>query len=170
MDWFVVHTKPKQEERADANLRMWGIETLMPKLRELRPARRSGVVRYWVTPLFPGYLFARFDATHLFDKVKLTRGVHSIVGFGEHATPVDESIIRSVRSRIGEDGFVYMADPRPGDKVEIIGGPLNSFSGVFERSLGARDRVLILLTTLGLGARVQVHRAFVRRIESAQLP
>lgn len=29
--WYVVHTNPKQEDRAYSNLRCWGVETLHPK-------------------------------------------------------------------------------------------------------------------------------------------
>ena len=33
--WYAVYTKPKEEERAESNLRAWGVKTLMPKFKEL---------------------------------------------------------------------------------------------------------------------------------------
>jgi transcriptional antiterminator RfaH len=157
--WYAVQTKPKQESRADANLRRWGLETLAPWLRE---PRRGASDAYSIVPLFPGYIFSRFDASILLAKVRLTRGVRGVIGFGEYATPVDDAIVEIVRSRLGADGFVRVAEPKPGDPVTIVDGPLRSLEGVFYSDLGGRDRVLILLTTLNAQVRVQVAKAFVR--------
>ena len=105
--WYVVYTKSKQEERAESNLRAWGVETVLPRLCERRGAR------VLTAPLFPRYLFARFDAGRLLAKVRHTRGVHDVVAFGEQATPVDDSLVAVVRARIAADGFVRIADLRP---------------------------------------------------------
>jgi transcriptional antiterminator RfaH len=165
----VVHAKPKQERRADENLRAWGLDTLAPRLRELRSARAAGAPVVSVTALFPGYLFARFDpATHL-AKVRLTRGVHSVVGFGECATPVEDSLIAVICGRIQPDGYVHPGEPRPGDRVEIIAGPLRSLQGVFEHRLNGPERVAILLTSIEAAARVQVPRSFIRPLRSLPL-
>jgi hypothetical protein len=40
LHWYAVQTKPKQETRAEANLHRWGLETLLPRLREVRDAVR----------------------------------------------------------------------------------------------------------------------------------
>jgi transcription antitermination factor NusG len=165
--WYVVRAKARQECRADANLRGWGIETFMPRIREPRSARMSVEKPYGVTLLFPGYLFACFDAASLYSRVRFTRGVHSVVGFGECATPVEEAVMALVRSQIHDDGFVHLEEPRVGDIVQITNGPLRSLSGVFERDLNGSDRVLILLSSIGLCARIEVRRAFVRRAADA---
>lgn len=161
--WYGIHVKPKQEGRADANLRRWGLETLSPWLREPRIACGSHATQYRITPLFPGYIFARFDAEALLAKVRLTRGVHSVLGFGEYATPLDDAIISLLRSRMGADGSVRVAEPQPGDAVQIIDGPLRSLVGVFERELRGQDRVLILLTTIGCQVHVKIDKAFIRK-------
>jgi len=164
--WYVIRSKPKQEERAASNLRAWGIETFMPQFREPCNAGRSSEPRYRVKPLFPGYLFARFDAWSLYAKVRLTRGVHDIVGLGECATAVDDAVISLVRSRVADDGFVHF-DVEPGDLVEIVEGPLASFVGVFDAALAGGERVRLLLTTIGSSmTRVQVPRAFIRKAAS----
>jgi transcriptional antiterminator RfaH len=160
--WYALQSKPKQEERAEANLRGWGIETLSPKMREFRGSV-SGGRSCRVTPLFPNYLFAHFDAAAMITKVRLTRGVHRVVGFGEYATPIDDEIIASIKARILDDGFVHQTDPQPGDTVEVIEGPLRSLVGVFERHLQGKDRVLILLTTLSACTRVQVATMSIRK-------
>jgi transcription antitermination factor NusG len=117
-----------------------------------------------VAPLFPNYLFARFDAAQQLAKVRLTRGVQGVVGFGEYATAVDDSVITILKTRIDENGYVRPAAPQPGDAVEIMSGPFRSIVGTFERRLCARDRVAILLATLGGGARVIVAKAEIRKL------
>lgn len=163
--WYVVHTKPKQEGRAETNLQAWGIETLSPRLRERRySARHPSAFR--IAPLFPQYIFARFEADSLLSKVRLTRGVHDVVGFGEYATPVADEIITLIRNRLSDGGFVTVAEPVPGDLVSIEAGPLRSLVGVFEREMRGRDRVMVLLTTVGANARVQLPKAFIRKARS----
>lgn len=159
--WYAVQTKPKQVARAEANLRGWGVETLAPHVCESERSTRCEGSR--VTPLFFNYMFARFDAEAQLAKVRLTRGVQRVVGFGEYATPVDDAIIALIRSRIGSDGLVRLNGLVPGDAVEIVDGPLRSIGGVFERHLRGTDRVLILLTTIGSPARVQVASLSVRK-------
>ncbi len=34
--WYAIQTKPKQESRAECNLRAWNVETFVPKIRERR--------------------------------------------------------------------------------------------------------------------------------------
>jgi transcriptional antiterminator RfaH len=159
--WYVLQTKPRQEGRAEANLRSWGIETLAPRLCERRRSR-GGEPSYCVAPLFPNYLFARFDAATHAAKVRLTRGVHRLIGFGECATAVDDAIVGLIKSRLGEDGLVRLPELTRGDRIEIVAGPLRSFVGVFERHLSARDRVIVLLTTLGCPMRVELAGTAIR--------
>lgn len=159
--WYVVQSKPKQEVRADANLRRWGLDTVTPLIRESRLSHAAAQPSR-ISPLFPGYLFARFPLS-LLAKVRLTRGVSNVVGFGEYATPVDDGVIELIRSRIDGDGFVRMAEPQPGDSVRITHGPLRSLVGVFERELQGRDRVLVLLTALGAHTRVQLARLHIQK-------
>ena len=57
--WYVVHTRPHQERRAEANLLRQGYRAWLPQMeRSRRHARRIETVR---TPLFPGYLFVELD-------------------------------------------------------------------------------------------------------------
>jgi transcriptional antiterminator RfaH len=161
--WYLVRTKPKQDARAEGNLHSWGIETLAPKLIDTRRRPRSRIDRDCITPLFPGYLFARFDAARLLAKVRLSRGVRSVIGFGECATAIDDSVITLLKSRVRDDGFVRLDDPHPGDTVRIVRGPLKSLDGIFERR-SANERVVILLANVGWPVRLEVDKTAVRRV------
>src|SRR5215216_116169 len=104
--WYAIHTKAKQEDRAVSNLIAWHIETFFPRLKESRCNEFTGQPTPLVKPLFPGYVFANFDASTMLHKVWFTRGVHSVVSFGGSPVPVSDEIISLIRSRIGQDGFV----------------------------------------------------------------
>ena len=165
--WYVLQTKPKQEARAEANLRTANIETLAPKLRQRDYSHRNALPNR-IVPLFPNYLFARFDAAVLLSKIRLTRGIQRVVGFGEYATPIEDGVIELIRSRIDENGLVDQPEMRPGDTVEIVDGPFRSLVGVFERYTCARERVVILLTTIGYQRRVDLESTVVKTVADRQ--
>ena len=162
--WYVVHTHPKQEDRCDSNLRAWHVETFAPKLRERQYNQFTGKPTHLIKPLFPGYIFARFRVVDAIQKVRFTRGVHSVVSFGGGPTPVDDEIIEIIKARIGEDGFIKTgSDLRPGDKVTIKEGPMRDLAGVLEREVKASDRVMILLTSVSYQAHIMMERRMVKK-------
>jgi len=161
--WYLVQTKTQQEWRAESNLKSWGVETFAPRRLDVDVRRSVIDVVNRIQPLFPGYLFARFDAARLLSKVRLTRGVRSVVGFGESATPVDDGIVTLIRDRLDAHGFVACDEPREGDRVQIVAGPFRSMSAVFARDLPGRARVVLLLSTLGVQTRVNVAKAHIQK-------
>ena len=99
MNWYAVNTQPRREEVAELNLRRLGVETFFPRIREERVIRRRREV---VTgPLFPGYLFARFDLATSFRAVNYARGVKQVVSFGAVPAPVDEEVLDAIRRASG---------------------------------------------------------------------
>jgi transcriptional antiterminator RfaH len=163
--WYVIHTHPKQEERAERNLRSEGLQTFYPRIKERRFNKYTGEIGYVIKPLFPRYLFARFDPYVWLREVRYTRGVHCVVSLGESPTPVDGEIIAIIRSRLGDDGFVRIGEKfHPGDLVMVKDGPLKSFVGLFERDMRDSDRVMVLLTTVGYQAHVMIERDLLKKI------
>ena len=167
INWYVVRTHNKQEERASCNLQAWGLETLNPKLLVNKCNQFTGQLSRVVKPLFPGYIFARFRFNDLYHKIRFTRGVHSLVCFNDRPTPVDEEIVSLIRSRIGTDGLVKtLAEIKAGDEVVINDGRFQKLHGVFEREMhdADADRVTILLSSVSFQAHVVVDRALVCRV------
>lgn len=163
--WYVLHTNPKQEERACENLRAWGVETLNPKLKIRRYNQFNGAVSYLTQPLFPRYIFARFNALRLLSKVWFTRGVHKVVCFSGSPVAVDENVIQIINARIDENGFVKTGDDlKRGDKVLVKAGPLRNFMGVFDGEVKGSDRISVLLTTITYQGHMVVDRDVVERI------
>jgi len=157
MNWYAIHTKPRQEGLAQVSLQREAVETFFPKLRRRRTIRR---VRRWVTgPLFPCYIFARFDAEKSRRLVRYANGVTNIVSFGNKPAVVDEAIVSAILEHARED-VVTVKPPtlKAGDMVEIQDGPLRGLHGIFEREMGDSERVVVLLETIASAARVQLAR------------
>lgn len=165
LSWYVVHTHPKQEDRANTNLKSLRIETLEPRLRVNKFNEFTGKLTQIVKPLFPGYIFSRFRYNELFHKVRYTRGVHSLVSFNNKPAPVDDEIVELVRAQMGSDGFVKTLDDlKAGDEVRINNGRFQDFRGAFERGMPDSSRVRILLNTVSFQAHIVVDRALVTKV------
>lgn len=162
--WYVVHTNPKQEERAYSNLVAWGVETLHAKLKTRRHNEFTGVPTYITQPLFPRYIFAKFNARDQLSKILFTRGVHNVVCFGDSPACVSEEIIEVIRARIDQNGIVKVSNElKPGDRVVISAGPLRNLIGIFEREVKGSDRIMILLTAIGYQGHLVVDRDLIKR-------
>lgn len=156
--WYVILTHPKQEDRAESNLRAWNVETFYPKLRERHENHVTGRTTFVIKPFFPRYIFARFNP-NILSKVWYTRGVHSVVSFGGIPAVVDDEIIALSQARLSPSGYIEIEDGlKPGDQVIIKKGPLANYMGVFEREVKHKDRVMILLSTVGYQGRLVIER------------
>jgi transcriptional antiterminator RfaH len=160
--WFVVQTNPREEERALAHLSEKGLELFFPRIKVLRYRKlRAGEA---VRPLFPSYLFARFNYPEQYAQVVWTRGVKRILGTGGEPTSVPEEVIATIQSQMDRQGLVRVGRRlRPRDRVRIISGPFKDLLGIFERELDEEGRVEILLGVLGFQARVQLHESLLER-------
>lgn len=145
--------------RAYLNLEAWGVEAFVPWL-QVR-ARSSNPA-----PMFPGYIFARFDIGRLLHHILFTRGVSYVVSFGGIPAIVEEDVIATIRSRTDQHG-VALAVPslRPGDSVMVQAGPLRNLVGVFEKEMPDNERIEILLGTIAYSARIRISKYDVQKID-----
>jgi transcription elongation factor/antiterminator RfaH len=164
--WYAIHTHPKQENRAESNLRVLKAEIFFPRMKDCRVNELTDELCYFIKPLFPRYLFARFALCNLLHKVRFTRGVHSIVSIGNVPAPVDDMVIEIIASQIDETGYVKIgAALRPGTKVLIQAGTFKGLTGIFEREASAADRIKILLDSVCFQAHLEVERKYVKALE-----
>ena len=151
--WYAVNTKTRCEAFACGSLERLGVEVFLPMLKEGKAARGR---RCTVTsPLFPGYLFARFDVPGQYRAVTYARGVKQIVSFGGGPSVVDESIIEVIRGQ-ARDGVIELSDNRfsPGQVVRIKDGPLYGLEAIFEKKLSGTSRAVLLLKAISFQARI----------------
>lgn len=160
--WYVVHTQPNREARADLNLRRQGFATYLPRyVRRRRHARRHEMV---ARPLFPRYLFVALDpARDRWRAVHSTFGVNHLVLAGDEPLAVPGGVVEEIRARENDEGFVKLGLPAgigPGSQVRLVDGIFADATGVLERVADER-RVAILLELLGREVRVFVPAACI---------
>ena len=161
--WYVVQTKPRNEQRAQYHLEREGIETLNP-LMEAYSSKKGRSLRT-LNPLFPNYIFARFILERDYPKVRWARGVNKVLGRGREAMPVSDVVVKEIKNRINENCVVKRAyDLIPHDTVKIKDGPLRDLIGVFDRWMSKEGRIRVLLSLIGYQTSVQLHYSQVERV------
>lgn len=165
--WYVIRARHWHESRAEANLSRGGIETFLPWVRSASRHTRKGGGR---EALFPQYLFARFDPAISLHDVTFTRGVQGIVRVGGQLATVDDDLIEFFHSRVDEHGLIPLGRRvEPGVRVTIQSGPFTDLAGIVERSLPARERVIVLLTSIAFPLRVELPADDIRTCEVGPL-
>ncbi|MBI4277145.1 MAG: hypothetical protein HY660_01710, partial [Armatimonadetes bacterium] len=146
--WYVVQTKPKNEERVIQNLARRSVEAevFLPKIEVMRRRR----TRRWTAlePLFPNYLFVRTeDNARAWSTIRWTPGVRRLLGNEDVPAPIPDELVDTIRQRTAEHGFVRVpAMPAPGTRVRVKGGPFDGLEGILERPTSRAGRVRVLLT------------------------
>ena len=155
MNWHVVHTNPRQEALVELNLQKLGVETFYPQLKQNKVIRRRRQTT--IGPLFPGYLFARFNFDTQYRAVNYAQGVRKVVTCGFTPAIVDDEMIESIKSEL-HNGYVTLQPPQytPGQVVRIQEGPFQGFEAVFKMAMSDHQRVVLLLRALSYQARVVV--------------
>lgn len=156
MKWYCLYTKAKHEDLVAHQLRSVGVEALNAKLR-VRKCRSTQIVEQKV-PLFPCYLFAKFDANKFSHLISFTRGVRYILGKDRPFTVQDE-IIDTIKQHIDRDDTMEIQPPRfeKGDRVLLREGPFKDFYGIFEKEIKGTERVTILLETMNCKIMLNKH-------------
>jgi transcriptional antiterminator RfaH len=156
-EWYLVYAKPRQETVAQQNLERQGYRTYLPLVSHAR--RRNGRRINVVAPMFPRYLFIHLDnRSDNWGPIRSSRGVASLVRFGQAAAKVPTGLITALRQREDERGVQIMPveDYQPGSRVRITDGSFSGYQAVFLAKTG-RDRVVLLLDILGQHTRATVH-------------
>lgn len=156
--WYVVLTKPKQEDRAEEHLRAQGGEVFLPRiaLEKMRKGKRVNVIE----SLFPGYLFVNVEGCeHLVGSIRSTRGVRQLLRFGIEPIEIRQDLIDDFRHRCGDvnaNGESLSRNSlsdnsqavfKEGQVVEITSGPFKDYQAIFKQFDG-EQRAIILLNLL----------------------
>jgi len=161
--WYVIHTKPNDEDRVRTNLQNQEIETFLPLLETYQYSNGKMVPK--IKPLFPNYLFARLDLEVDYYKVKWTRGVNRILGSGNEAVPISGKVIQAIKERSGKDNLIKLEDElKEGDVVQVNSGPFKSLRGVFQKMMSSKGRVRILLSLIGVDVPVQISKWQIKKV------
>lgn len=159
--WYLVHTKPRQEDVALANLQRQGFECYLPQMRIERVRRRKAEVVN--EPMFPRYLFIRLDSSDQgksWSPIRSTLGVSQLVHFGGKAAKVDDTLVDLLRQR--ERALPTEALFQSGDSVVIADGPFAGLEAVYQTA-DAERRTFILLEILSKPVSMQIDAGQLRK-------
>lgn len=166
--WYVVLTKPRNEETARFHLNTKGIEVFYPKLF-LPVLNKSG--RH-IVPLFPSYLFVRIDASSLeFSQVVWCRGIKRFVSFGGTPSAVEDSVVNFMRDQADPAGLIVArSNLKAGDEVQIAKGPFKGIVGIIQEPPDTKSRVKVLMAMLSRHVQVEVPADYINMSWVAACP
>ena len=165
IQWFALHVRSNFEWMVSTILRNKGYEEFLPTYRARR--RYSDRVKEEDFPLFPGYLFCRFDQRNRMP-VLSTGGVVRIVGIDNTPLPVAADELAAVW-RVTHSGVI--ADPWPhleaGEEVMIESGALSGLRGILVECKGSR-RLVVSVRLLQRSVAVEISKESVRPVDGVQ--
>ncbi len=151
MKWYVIHTRPRQEERALENLTRQGYKAWMPWLEVEKII--GGRITKVIEPMFSRYLFIQLDqVTTNWGPIRSTLGVSKLVTFGNQAASISNEFVEILQRTPLQDSKHIL---KQGDEVEIMQGPLKGVKGIFDQQDGEL-RAMILIELINQSHKVQV--------------
>lgn len=145
LNWHVVHVKPHKERQVMFHLRQHQVENYLPLIHVNPVNPRAAKVR----PLFPCYIFVKFDpeATGL-GVLQWTPGVRRLLEFGGQLAVIPDSALIEIQRRVGEitaSGGLALDGLKQGEPVRIVNGPFEGYEAIFDSRLPGTERVRVLL-------------------------
>jgi transcription antitermination factor NusG len=164
--WFALHVRTRYEERVACFLEGKGYELFLP--RHTCKKRWSDRIKTVETPLFPGYVFCKFDPLDRLPILK-TPGVIQIAGYNRAPVPVEESEVAAIQALVSS-GLPNQPWPflEVGDRVHIESGPLRGHEGILIEFRGSH-RLVLSVTLLHRAVAVEIDSASVESIRPSSM-
>lgn len=162
--WFVIRTESRAEYLAINALNRDGFQTYLPLVKAAFP--RLG---HTDTPLFPGYLFLRFDPEN--DGWPTFRPGHKIAGYvrsGDEIPSLPDAVLHDLQERVssindrGEMPIVF----QQGDLVEVTMTSLNTVAEVLDSGKSSKGNIKVLLEFMGRLIQAEVPWQHVQPVTS----
>ena len=161
--WYALQLRSRWESSTAALLSCKGYETFLPIYKTVK--RGGGKSKEMQSPLFPGYLFCRFNVCDRLP-VLITPGVISVVGTGRVPIPVEESEIEAIQRMVATGMHV---EPCPylevGQLVRIEDGALSGVEGVLTSFKGTQ-RIVVSISLLRRSVALEIDRSVVSPVQA----
>jgi transcriptional antiterminator NusG len=158
--WYALTVAPRKEKVTAQTLQMEGFEGFLPLYSSERVW--SDRIKKLENPLFPGYVFCRFDLRTR-QAILKTPGVVSIVSFGKTPEPVDDAEVAALQA-VCRSGLAATPWPTPevGSKVQLHEGPLRGLEGIMVED--KKTRLVLSLTLLQRSVAVEIDREWIEPV------
>ena len=158
-EWYAIWTRSRHEKHVRDQLAQKHVDVFLPTIAKWSRWKDRKKKIDW--PLFPGYVFARFDVADRLPILKCD-GVVSIIGTEGHPSPIPELEIEGIRTLVDSE---LSYDPCPlikeGMMVQVKSGPLKGVVGRLVRK-GAHARLVLSVDLIGQAVSVEVDAADVK--------
>jgi transcription antitermination factor NusG len=165
LHWFALRVRSNFERHTKTILTGSGFETFLPTYRQRRSW--SDRIKELDTPLFPGYMFCRFNPSNRLPLLK-TPGVVNIIGLGNQPEPIPDVEIASLRSVV--EGPLF-AGPWPflrvGQRVRIHRGPLAGVEGLLVEFKNSH-RIVVSVALLQRSVSAELDGAWIRPVDESR--
>ncbi len=129
-EWFILQFKSNSHHQAAKNLNRQGFETFLP----LHNNTSRKLSRFINTskPLFPGYMFIRFDREESrWHKINNTYGVSRLITFNSTLKSIPTRFVDNLMMRYDLTGkLLPIKNLKKGDQVKVLTGPFANTYGV----------------------------------------
>ena len=153
-EWFILKFKSNSHRLAAKNLNRQGFETFLP----LQDTTSRGTSQFINTskPLFPGYMFIKFDrADSKWHKINSTYGVSYLITFNSILKSIPTIFVDHLMKRYDTSGkLIPIRKLEKGDHVTILEGPFANFIATVEK-YEADQRIWILMDLMGRKTKIQ---------------
>jgi transcription antitermination factor NusG len=158
--WYAVKVRARSEPLALAALQYHGLESYCPQA--LVRKRYCDRMKTVPEPIFPGYVFCRFDLSRK-SKVLSGNAIEYIVTFGGCPAPIPANEIEAVQLAVAAGGRAATL-PGSGERVRIIAGSLAGLEGILMREAN-RNQFIVSVALLQRGVSVMVDQSIVQAIQ-----
>lgn len=164
--WYVLRAWSGRETAIRDALDRAQLDTYLPLVKTRH--RWSDRIKVFDAPLFPGYVFTRFDAAASRAILLRIQGVLGILGDGE-PVPVPEDEIARVRALEASGLPLTVAGLVEGQTVRIAAGPLRDMEGIVLRMPHPnRARVVVSLPVLHRSVATEVDLDWLEPVRTKQ--
>lgn len=164
MDWYLIHTKPRQERRALLNLEQQGYQCYLPTLRAER--LRQGMLEVADEALFPRYLFIQLgqgDSAKSWAPIRSTVGVSRLVSFGKEPAKVSESLIKLLQTQENSVRIEPKRLYKAGERVRLTEGAFAGLEGIYQMADG-EHRAMVLIELLSKSVTLRATTNSLRKV------
>ena len=165
MNWYLIHTTPRQERCALDNLQWQGYECYFPTMPVEKP--RLGKLGVVHQALFPRYLFIRLGqgpAAQSWAPIRSTKGVSRLVTFGSTPAKVDDALIAAL---LRNQEALVQAEPdrffKPGERVRITASPFTYIEGIYQMT-DADQRAMVLIELMSKPVKIHLAPSELQKV------
>ena len=162
-NWYLIHTKIRQERVALDNLERQGFACFLPLIRAEK--LRRGTLQVVQEPLFPRYLFIRLGTgleSQSWAPIRSTVGVSRLVTFGQTPAKIEDELISQLQVKT-DSTEVHLRHFEPGEQVVVTDGPFVGVEAIYQMADG-EGRVMVLLNILSKDVKMAVAPTSIRKL------